>query len=192
MRKLIIILLLFFSLGGFCQSQYTNWFTVLSDSTQFPRGLPSNTLVHLLDSNKIYQLQASFPAYSYMAQVFASGNYREVPGSFASLGIDTLYISDSIYDLRVEDNYFYFNDTVYGIATLQDSIPMGGDTTGEMLYWSEDSSRYIPSYGAKFRWDAANSRLAIGKYSPSYTLDVSGTKVKVSLAPRQIATMRIV
>jgi len=141
MRKLIVILLLFFSFGGFCQSQYTNWFTVLSDSTPFSRALPANTLVHLLDSNKLYQLTAPRTVNSYMAQVFAAGTYKEVPGGFSSLQVDTLYITDSIYDLRIEGDYFYFNDTIYGIMNIQDSL------TG-YVQWADTTTKIGTRYNS--------------------------------------------
>jgi hypothetical protein len=156
MRKLIVILLLFFSLGGFCQSQYTNWFTVLADSTPFSRALPSNTLIHLLDSNKLYQLQAAFAAQSYMAQVFASGNYREVPGGFSSLSIDTLFITDSIYDLRVDGSYFYFNDTIYGVKDIGDSLAMIHDTTTAIR---TDLNTLTTSVYDSMHWTRAGGKL---------------------------------
>ena len=114
MRKLLILAFLFPVLTSLSQSQYTTWFTVLSDSTPFVRALPANTVVHLLDSARFYRLTAPRNAYSYMAQVFASGQYEEVPEGATSFVVDTLYITDSIYDLRISGDTLYVNDTAFG------------------------------------------------------------------------------
>jgi hypothetical protein len=51
-----------------------------------------------------------------MAQVFASGQYEEVPEGATSFVVDTLYITDSIYDLRISGDTLYVNDTAFGYA----------------------------------------------------------------------------
>ena len=132
-RFLVIILLLSWYVTATSQSKSTNWWTVLSDSTPFVRALPSGTVVYLLDSNQFYRLTAKRNVGSFMAQAFASGEYVGVPNDFGNLTVDTLYISDSIYDLRTNSDYFYFNDTIFGIKDLPDSLLL-------YLQWSDTTT----------------------------------------------------
>jgi len=80
-------------------------------------------LIRIAADSNLYALTHATIVGQSMQTVLDSGWYKIIGARSGGVTtVDTLFITDSIYDLRVEGGYFYFNDTIYGVQEIDDTL----------------------------------------------------------------------
>lgn len=124
MKKIILILIMCFSLIGLLQAQkYANNIQLQSITDTVTRPVPINTQITLIDSARLYLITASQPVGTSMANIIAAGEFKILSNDKVML--DSTYIKT----VDLDDGTAYFD-------SIAANMPPLAITTDDTVKWS--------------------------------------------------------
>jgi len=132
MRYILTAIFIVFCLSSTAQIQ-ENIIRMDSANDLFLKPYRDKQLIRIAVDSNLYTLTHAVVIGQSMQTVFDSGWYKLIGvRSGGTSKIDTLYITDSIYDLRVKGDTLWINDTAYGYS-------------GDVNLWTQSGGKLYPT-----------------------------------------------
>lgn len=158
MNKKIFLLIQLFFLSYFSISQTSKTVKEVESATDnFIKIMPQNTIINLIDSSKLYRLDAKFTTGQDMNDVFTSGNYTEYTPdfNFSSTSDSTLTafgelkFENKSISINVNGGYWAHLTSSGNLWSIQDTINIY--ESGDTIFINGITGQYVAIMNLSFK-----------------------------------------